>query len=65
MAIILLATFISSCTSTNYQAKHKPQNAGLDNIRLGYAYLEKKDVPMAKKKFLLAVKQAPKLPEAR
>src|SRR5688572_8424968 len=56
---------LSSCqTVAEKEEASKKINAAKINDQLGMAYLERRDTQRAKQKFLLALEQAPSLPEA-
>jgi len=60
---------VCACSSTTEQNRNKEEpnrltKAAQINIRLGTAYLERKEILRAKQKFLLALDEAPSLPEA-
>jgi type IV pilus assembly protein PilF len=63
---ILLSSFmVSACqTIAENEITVKKVSAAKINDQLGMAYLERRDIQRAKQKFLLALEQAPKLPEA-
>lgn len=63
--IVFFLALLAACqTSRNYDdnSSHKIRAAKI-NVRLGMAYLERNDTPRAKQKLLLAMEQAPQLPE--
>lgn len=68
IAILLMLFFLlaacSSMKTPDDDKAEKKLNAAKINTQLGIAYLEKKDVHRAKQKFLLALDEAPNLPEA-
>lgn len=62
----LLATMLMACQSTaaDKEAAEKKVKAAKINTHLGLAYLERHDIQRAKQKLLLALDQAPTIPEA-
>lgn len=67
--IILIALLVNlaACSTNKYSADNEEMkrkiNTGKINAQLGIAYLEKNDVQRAKQKLLLALEQAPSIPE--
>lgn len=65
--IITILLIVSACTNTksptDIKADKKIATAKI-NVQLGMAYLERHDAQRAKQKFLLALSEAPTLPEA-
>lgn len=65
--IILLCLVLTSCyrwqSTNNPEIDEKKTRAAKINIRLGMAYLERNDISRAKHKFLLALDEAPDIPE--
>ena len=61
-----LGVFLTACqTFSSSEKKHdRKATAANINIQLGMAYLEKHEIRRAKQKFLLALHEAPQLPEA-
>jgi type IV pilus assembly protein PilF len=64
--LIFILSLLVGCSTTTSDEKNsgKENKAAQINIRLGAAYLERKDIARAKQKFLLALKEGPTLPEA-
>lgn len=54
---------IQSTYTANKRIEEQKERAAKINVRLAMAYLERKDILRAKHKFLLALEEAPQLPE--
>lgn len=61
---LCLLNLISCASDTAKQATTENLTAATYNVQLGLGYLQEKDMPRAKQKLLLALKQAPKWPVA-
>lgn len=65
LLIIILLNLTSCATNkAKMEALEKSNRSASINIQLGMKYLERKDLQRSKTKFLLALQQAPQLPEA-
>ncbi len=68
--ILLMCCMLSACSSVssspdaNTIASNKKDSTAKINVQLGMMYLKKRDVQLAKQKFLLAIDEDPTLPEA-
>jgi len=64
--IVVLMLVVGCQTTTNFEKpeKEKLMAAAKVNVQLGMAYLERKDIQRARQKLILALDQAPNLPEA-
>src|SRR5690349_19706212 len=64
MTVILMVGCLSACqtTQTNNDEEKRVAAAKI-NDQLGIAYMERHDIQRAKQKFLLALDQAPNIPE--
>lgn len=62
--VILVISLLSACNTTSSKLENdKLTRTALLNTRLGMAYLEKNEVQPAKQKLLLALEEAPNIPE--
>lgn len=68
LALIYACLFLAACSSTTPQnttnGEDRKANAAKINTRLGLAYLQRHDIQRAKQKLLLALDEAPNLPES-
>lgn len=62
MCFMFLLSGCQTNSSSSQEAKKKESVANI-NVRLGMAYLERHDIQRAKQKFLLALEEAPEIPE--
>lgn len=62
LCLCILLSACQSSTETSLQQSKKRMAAKI-NDQLGIAYLERHDIQRSKQKFLLALKQAPEIPE--
>lgn len=63
--IILLSSLLVACGTTQGPSTQETKlvSAAKINVQLGMAYLERKDIQRAKQKFILALDEAPQIPE--
>ncbi len=60
LLILTLLAFIAACSSPEDDENSKAAQAAEINVKLGLGYLQQNNVPRAKEKLLLALKQDPK-----
>lgn len=63
LSFIFFALLLTSCQTSTTPEQAKKITAAKINDRLGMAYLERHDIQRAKQKFLLALEEAPSIPE--
>jgi type IV pilus assembly protein PilF len=65
VVLILFSSVLTACQTSqvSIEQQKKKLSAARINDRLGMAYLERHDIQRAKQKFLLALDQAPSIPE--